>query len=134
MHGGGTRGRQGLFLADKISNVDGHLKFLVWFLFLSRHFWRLRVGIGADFCYHFRALEWGSRSWSVRSFSTRVCATIYWTECMICVIFWGKSYLRLWCFGGVLMLQKRSSTRSGWLIWEKSGIGDINTVYKIGDQ
>ncbi|PKY02328.1 Cyanovirin-N [Aspergillus campestris IBT 28561] len=28
MHGGGTRGRQGLFLADKIANVDGHLKFL----------------------------------------------------------------------------------------------------------
>ena len=32
------------------------------------------------------------------------------------------------------MLQKRSSTRSGWLIWEMSGIGDINTVYKIGDR
>lgn len=35
MHGGGTRGRQGLFLADKIANVDGHLRFLVWFSFLG---------------------------------------------------------------------------------------------------
>lgn len=29
MSNGGSRGRQGMFLADKIENQDGHLKFLV---------------------------------------------------------------------------------------------------------
>lgn len=29
MRGGGFRERQGLFLSDKISNQDGHLKFTV---------------------------------------------------------------------------------------------------------
>lgn len=29
MKNGGSRGRQGIFLADKIENQDGHLRFLV---------------------------------------------------------------------------------------------------------
>lgn len=53
MHDGGSRGRQGIMLSDKIENRNGHLHFLVSypaFLLLG-----LFCGMGSDCC---RGLEY----------------------------------------------------------------------------